>query len=78
MTSTARSKATWRVGGREVVVSNLDKLFWPDQGLTKGDLLEFYRDIAPVLLPYLHDRPFIMRLWPDGISTDRPEPPDEG
>ncbi len=68
MRSKARSKATWKVGGREVVVSNLDKLFWPDQGLTKGDLLEFYRDIAPILLPYLHDRPFIMRLWPDGVS----------
>src|SRR5919199_185823 len=64
----ARSKATWQVDGREVVVSNLDKLFWPEQGLSKGDLLEFYRDIAPTLLPYLHDRPFIMRLWPDGIA----------
>jgi bifunctional non-homologous end joining protein LigD len=68
MKSRARSKATWQVGGREVVVSNLDKLFWPEQGFTKGDLLELYRDIAPILLPYLHDRPFIMRLWPDGIS----------
>ena len=68
MRSKAQSKATWKVGGREVVVSNLDKLFWPDQGLTKGDLLEFYRAIAPPLLLYLHDRPFIMRLWPDGIS----------
>jgi bifunctional non-homologous end joining protein LigD len=68
MRSKARSKATWQVGGRDVGVSNLDKLFWPEQGLTKGDLLECYRDIAPTLLPYLNDRPFIMRLWPDGIS----------
>jgi bifunctional non-homologous end joining protein LigD len=68
MRSRARSKTTWQVGGREVVVSNLDKPFWPDHGLTKGDLLEFYRDIAPTLLPYLQDRPFIMRLWPDGIT----------
>lgn len=68
MRRTARAKATWEVGGREVVVTNLDKLFWPEQGLTKGDLLEFYRDIAPTLLPYLQNRPFIMRLWPDGIS----------
>jgi bifunctional non-homologous end joining protein LigD len=66
--SRARSKATWDVGGREVVVTNLDKLFWPNQHLTKGDLLEFYRDIAPILLPYLQDRPFIMRVWPDGIT----------
>jgi bifunctional non-homologous end joining protein LigD len=68
MTSKAQSKATWQVGGRDVGVTNLDKRFWPEQGLTKGDLLEFYRDIAPTLLPYLNDRPFIMRLWPDGIS----------
>jgi len=68
MSSKAQSKATWQVGGRDVGVSNLDKRFWPEQGLTKGDLLEFYRAIAATLLPYLHDRPFIMRLWPDGIS----------
>jgi bifunctional non-homologous end joining protein LigD len=68
MRSRAGSKATWQVGGREVVVTNLDKPFWPEKGLTKGDLLEFYRDIAPTLLPYLQDRPFIMRLWPDGIT----------
>ena len=67
MRSTAR-KATWKIGGRDVIVSNLDKPFWPEQGLTKGELLEFYRDIAPMLLPYLRDRPFIMRLWPDGVS----------
>ena len=66
--STAPAKATWKVGGHEIAVTNLDKLFWAEHGLTKGDLLEFYRDIAPILLPYLHDRPFIMRLWPDGIG----------
>jgi bifunctional non-homologous end joining protein LigD len=66
--STARAKATWKVGGHEIAVTNLDKMFWPEQGITKGDLLEFYCDIAPTLLPYLQDRPFIMRLWPDGIG----------
>ena len=68
MPSNAGSKATWQLGDRDVVVSNLDKPFWPDQGITKVELLEFYRDIASTLLPYLNDRPFIMRLWPDGIS----------
>lgn len=68
MSFTGRAKATWKVGGHEIAVTNLDKLFWPEQGLTKGDLLEFYRDIAPTLLPYLYDRPFIMRLWPDGTG----------
>jgi bifunctional non-homologous end joining protein LigD len=68
MCSKTRSKATWQLGDRDVVVSNLDKPFWPEQAITKGELLEFYRDIASTLLPYLNDRPFIMRLWPDGIS----------
>jgi bifunctional non-homologous end joining protein LigD len=68
MRRTAPRQASWEAGGRTVVVTNLDKLFWPDQGLTKGDLLQFYRDIAPTLLPYLQNRPFIMRAWPDGIG----------
>jgi bifunctional non-homologous end joining protein LigD len=68
MPSNARSKATWQLADRDIVVSNLDKPFWPEQGITKGELLAFYRSIASTLLPYLNDRPFIMRLWPDGIS----------
>jgi bifunctional non-homologous end joining protein LigD len=55
-----------RAGGRELKLSNLDKPFWPDEGITKGDLLSYYRAIAPVLLPYLKNRPFTMRRYPDG------------
>ena len=47
-------------------LSNLDKLFWPDEGITKGDLLAYYRDVAPVLVPHLRDRPFTMKRYPDG------------
>jgi bifunctional non-homologous end joining protein LigD len=68
MRGKASSNVTWQVDGREITVTNLDKLFWPEHHITKGDLLAFYRDIAPTLLPYLHDRPFIMRVWPDGVS----------
>jgi bifunctional non-homologous end joining protein LigD len=46
--------------------SNLDKLFWPEEGITKGDLLRYYRDVAPALLPHLRDRPFTMKRYPDG------------
>ena len=53
-------------GGHVVKLSNLDKLFWPDEGITKGDLLEYYAAVAPVLLPHLRDRPFTMRRYPDG------------
>ncbi|HEY5058705.1 MAG TPA: DNA ligase D [Gaiellaceae bacterium] len=49
-----------------VTLSNLDKVFWPDEGITKGDLLEYYRAVAPVLVPHLRDRPFTMRRYPDG------------
>jgi bifunctional non-homologous end joining protein LigD len=55
-----------RRGKRVLKLSNLDKLFWPDEGITKGDLLDYYRSLAPVLVPHLRDRPFTMRRYPDG------------
>jgi bifunctional non-homologous end joining protein LigD len=53
-------------GKREVRLSNLDKPFWPEEGITKGDLLAYYQAVAPVLVPHLKDRPFTMRRYPDG------------
>jgi len=53
-------------GSRELKLSNLDKVFWPDEGITKGDLLRYYRDVAPLLVPHLKDRPFTMKRYPDG------------
>lgn len=53
-------------GKRVLKLSNLDKPFWPEEGITKGDLLTYYRDIAPVLVPHLRDRPFTMKRYPDG------------
>jgi bifunctional non-homologous end joining protein LigD len=55
-----------RKGKRELKLSNLDKVFWPDEGISKGDLLRYYREIAPVLVPHLKDRPFTMKRYPDG------------
>jgi bifunctional non-homologous end joining protein LigD len=55
-------------GGHVVKLSNLDKLFWADEGITKGDLLEYYAAIAPTLVPHLRDRPFTMRRYPDGAT----------
>jgi len=53
---------------RKVVFSNLDKIFWPDQGYTKGDLIEYYRAIGPWILPYLADRPVVLTRYPDGVN----------
>ncbi len=55
-----------RKGKRTLKLSNLDKPFWPDEGITKGDLLAYYRDVAGVLVPHLKDRPFTMKRYPDG------------
>ncbi len=52
----------------KVAVSNLGKVFWPDEGYTKGDLIEYYRRISPWLLTYLRDRPVVMVRYPDGIN----------
>jgi bifunctional non-homologous end joining protein LigD len=55
-------------GTRELKLSNLDKVFFPVEGITKGDLIEYYRAVAPVLVPHLKDRPFTMIRYPDGIE----------
>jgi bifunctional non-homologous end joining protein LigD len=53
---------------REVTQSNRDKVFWPDAGLTKGDLLDYYDRVAGWLLPYLRGRPLVLDRYPDGIT----------
>ena len=55
-----------RKGKRTLKLSNLDKPFWPEEGITKGDLIAYYREIAPVLVPHLRGRPFTMKRYPDG------------
>ena len=55
-----------RRGRRTLRFSNLDKPFWPEEGITKGDLLAYYRAIAPVVVPHLRGRPFTMKRYPDG------------
>ena len=50
----------------KVKLSNLEKIFWPDEGITKGDLIDYYRGVAEVLVPHLRGRPFTMRRYPDG------------
>lgn len=58
----------WQVGGQDVKLSNLDKVLFPEVSLTKRDLIRYYTTIAPVLLPYLRDRPLNRDRWPDGVE----------
>ncbi|HEX4423738.1 MAG TPA: DNA ligase D [Kofleriaceae bacterium] len=55
---------------RELRLSNLKKLFWKAEGITKGDLIDYYRQIAPYILPYLADRPTVLTRYPDGIDGE--------
>jgi bifunctional non-homologous end joining protein LigD len=54
----------------EVEFTNLDKVFWPERGYTKGDLIRYYLEIAPHILPHLADRPITLRRFPNGIAGE--------
>ncbi len=56
------------IGGRRITLSNLDKVLWPQQGFTKGDLIEYYAAVEKWLLPHLEDRPLSLVRFPHGIS----------
>jgi bifunctional non-homologous end joining protein LigD len=58
------------IDGKEVRLTNLRKIFWPQLGLTKGDLLQYYADIAPVLLPHIRNRAMVMKRYPHGAAGD--------
>jgi bifunctional non-homologous end joining protein LigD len=59
---------TLRVGDIPVQLSHRDKVFFPDDGITKGDLVEYYQRMAPRVIEYLRDRPLVMGRYPDGID----------
>ncbi|WP_313181682.1 DNA ligase D [Sphingobacterium siyangense] len=58
------------VNGHELKFTNLDKLFWPDEKITKRDLINYYEQAAPFILPYLKDRPQSMNRYPNGIKEE--------
>ena len=57
-----------RVGNRSLEVSRLDKVFYPETGFTKGDVIDYYRTIAPVLLPHIKERAVTLKRYPDGVE----------
>src|SRR4051794_29923199 len=65
----AGASESWlEADGREVHVTNLQKPFWPDLGITKGDLIRYYAEISPFLLPHLVNRAMVMKRYPNGAA----------
>ena len=58
-----------KVGEREIRLTNLDKVYWPEDGYTKRDLIEYYYRVSPYLLPHLRDRPLSLVRFPDGVAS---------
>ncbi len=56
------------IDGRRLLLRNLDKVFYPDAGFTKRDVIEYYARVAPVLLPHLQDRPLTLKRYPEGVD----------
>jgi bifunctional non-homologous end joining protein LigD len=59
-----------KLSGREVKLTNLKKLFWPELKITKRDLIQYYADVSPVLLPHLQDRAMVMKRYPNGAASE--------
>ena len=66
----AAERVSTRVGARTLSLSNLEKVLWPSDGYTKGDLIEFYKNVAPFALPHLKDRPLTLQRYPNGIGGE--------
>jgi bifunctional non-homologous end joining protein LigD len=58
------------VPGHSVQLTNLDKVYFPAAGFTKGDLLQYYADVAPLIVPYVADRAMVLKRYPGGIDQD--------
>ncbi|MET0736247.1 MAG: ATP-dependent DNA ligase [Microbacterium sp.] len=64
-----------RIGGRRLRVTNLDKVMYPETGTTKGEVIDYYTRIAPLLIPHVVGRPVTRKRWVEGVGTDEhPEP----
>lgn len=69
-TKDSNSDKTITVDKHKLQLSNLDKIYWPDDGYTKGDLIEYYKAIAKYILPYIKNRPMSLKRNPNGIADD--------
>jgi bifunctional non-homologous end joining protein LigD len=64
----ASQRVDVNIGERKLSLSNLDKVLWPETGFTKGQLIDYYSRIAPVMVPHLARRPITLRRWPNGVK----------
>ena len=55
---------------RELTLSNLDKVLYPEAGFTKAEVIDYVSRVAPVLLPHLRDRPLTLKRYPDGVGGE--------
>jgi len=65
-----KTNVTVDAGGKSVALTNLGKVFFPELGITKGDLLQYYADVAPFLLPHVEQRAMVMKRYPNGANGD--------
>lgn len=62
--------STVSIGGRRLRITNLDKVLYPDTGTTKGEVIDYYTRIAPLLIPHVVGRPVTRKRWPEGVGTE--------
>ena len=65
-----KKESAVRVEGRELRLSSLDKVLYPETGFTKGQVIDYYAQVAPVLLPHLRDRPLTLKRYPNGVDGE--------
>lgn len=66
----AEDTETWEIDGREIELSNRDKLLYPDEGYSKRDIVEYFRTVEPRMVPHLRGKPLALRRFPDGINAE--------
>jgi bifunctional non-homologous end joining protein LigD len=66
----AKKQQVVEVGGRDLTISNVEKVYYPESGFTKGEVIAFYTEIAHAILPHLHDRPLTLKRYPEGIAGE--------
>ena len=66
----ASKRVSVQVEDRELSLSNLDKVLYPEAGFTKAQVIDYYSQIAPALVPHLRDRPLTLKRYPDGVDGE--------